>query len=126
MLFYIVSLTKFMCVLFDASKCEWEARGADVYSFDLSRCKWEARGADVYSFDLPRCEWEPRGAEVYSLTYLDANGIMFGAEVYSLTCLDANGNHVVQKCMVTAESTTSPHMEAMLSRIQGRVLLSWT
>jgi hypothetical protein len=38
--------------------------------------------------------------------------------------LDANGNHVVQKCMETAESNASPHMVALLLRIQGRVQTS--
>jgi hypothetical protein len=38
--------------------------------------------------------------------------------------LDANGNHVVQKCMETAESNASPHMVALLLRIQGRIRTS--
>ncbi len=40
--------------------------------------------------------------------------------------LDANGNHVVQKCMETAESNASPHMVALLLRIQARVQTSFS
>jgi hypothetical protein len=44
--------------------------------------------------------------------------------LWTVLPLDANGNHVVQKCMETAESNASPHMVALLLRIQGRVQTS--